>query len=232
LKFDAAQLDEGRPLNVPAMLEQLGLSHGTPLLVAGSTHKGEDSILAQQYLRLRTRFPSLFLVLVPRHFERCREVGRDLRTLGVKFVYRSEIGANTQFRKGEINCLVVNTTGELKHFYKYATVIFVGKSLVAEGGQNPIEPGALGKCMVFGPNMQNFTQVVSQFLAQDGAVQARDAEDLEKILGDLLADESRREQLGRNALKVVQENLGAIERTADMIVKHLETSDLYVAPRR
>src|SRR6185436_5502017 len=87
LKFDAAPLDERRPLNVPAMLEQLGLSHETPLLVAGSTHKGEDSILAQQYLRLRTRFPSLFLVLVPRHFERCREVGRDLRTLGVKFVY-------------------------------------------------------------------------------------------------------------------------------------------------
>ena len=98
-------------------------------------------------------------------------------------------------------------------------------------GQNPIEPGALGKTMVFGPNMQNFTEVVRSFIAADGAVQVRDAAELEKILGELLADEARREQIGRNALKVVQENLGAIERTAAMIVRHLEGGELYVAPK-
>jgi len=232
LKFDAANLDEKRPLNVPRMLDQVGVPPGALLLVGGSTHKGEESILAEQFVRLRTRFPNLFLVLVPRHFERCREIGRDLRTLGVKFVYRNEIGMHTQYRQGEINCLLVNTTGELRHFYKYATVIFVGKSLTAEGGQNPIEPGALGKCMVFGPNMQNFAQITSQFVAREAAVQAQDASELEKILGDLLADGSRREQLGRNALEVVKENLGAIDRTADMIVRHLESSDLYVAPKK
>ena len=84
--------------------------------------------------------------------------------------------------------------------------------------------------MVFGPNMQNFAEVVRGFLEQNGAVQVRDAAELEKVLGELLADESRREQLGRNALKVVRQNLGAIDRTVDMIVKHLATGDLYVAP--
>ena len=83
--------------------------------------------------------------------------------------------------------------------------------------------------MVFGPNMQNFAEVVRSFLAQDGAVQVRDAAELEKVLGELLADEARREQLGRNALKVVHENLGAIDRTVDMIVKHLDQAS-YVAP--
>ncbi len=122
---------------------------------------------------------------------------------------------------GAIDCLLVNTTGELKYFYEHATVIFVGKSLTAEGGQNPIEPGALGKAMVFGPNMQNFAAVVRSFLQQDGAVQVRDAAELERVLGELLAEAPRREQLGRNALEVVRENLGAIERTVDMIVKHL-----------
>ena len=122
---------------------------------------------------------------------------------------------------GEIDCLIVNTTGELKYFYEHATVIFVGKSLAAEGGQNPIEPGALGKAMVFGPNMQNFAEVAGSLVQQNGAVQVRDAAELEKALGDLLADEARREQLGRNALKVVHENLGAIDRTVDMIVEHL-----------
>jgi 3-deoxy-D-manno-octulosonic-acid transferase len=110
-------------------------------------------------------------------------------------------------------------------------VIFIGKSLTAGGGQNPIEPGALGKPMVFGPNMQNFADVVRSFLARDAAVQVKDKSELESTVGALLADASRREQLGCNALAVVRENLGAIERTVDMIVKHLEGGELYVAPK-
>ena len=111
----------------------------------------------------------------------------------------------------------VNTTGELKYFYEEATVIFVGKSLTAEGGQNPIEPGALGKAMVFGPNMQNFAAVAASFVAGQGAVQVPDAAGLERALDDLLANPARREELGRNALRVVKENAGGIERTVEMI---------------
>src|ERR1039458_6153801 len=229
LKFDAAKLDERRLLDVPALLRQVGVRPGARLIVGGSTHPGEETILAGQFLRLRSRFPDLFLVLVPRHFERSREVGRELGALGLKFAYRSELMAHTWFEPGEIECLVVNTTGELKYFYEHATIIFVGKSLAAQGGQNPIEPGALGKAMVFGPNMQNFAEVVRDFLDQKGAVQVRDSAELERVLGELLAEEPRRDQLGRNALKVVRENLGAIDRTADMIVEHLATSGRYPA---
>ena len=232
LKFDAAKLDERRPLDVPALLRQAGVKPGAPLIVGGSTHAGEEAILAEQLLRLRARFPDLFLVLVPRHFERSREVGRELQTRGVRFAYRSELLSREEFTPGEIDCLIVNTTGELKYFYDKATVIFVGKSLTAEGGQNPIEPGALSKAMVFGPNMQNFAEVARSLVQQNGAVQVQDAAELERALRDLLADEARREQLGRNALKVVHENLGAIERTTDMIVERLAASDLYVAPKR
>ena len=232
LKFDAAKLDERRLLDVPALLRQVGVVPGARLLLGGSTHSGEEAVLAEQFLRLRSRFPDLFLVLVPRHFERSREVGRELAARGLKFAYRTEIMAQTQFEPGEVDCLIVNTTGELKCFYEHATIIFIGKSLAAQGGQNPIEPGALGKAMVFGPNMQNFAEVVRGLVEQNGAVQVRDAAELEKVLGELLADESRREQLGRNALKVVHENLGAIDRTVDMILKHLATSELYVAPRK
>lgn len=231
LKFDAAKLDERRVLNVPGMLAQLGVPANARVLVAGSTHAGEEALLAEQFLRLRKRFPDLFLILVPRHFERSREVGHQLEALGVKFAYRNEISISTHHQPGEIDCLLVNSTGELKHFYQHATVIFVGKSLKASGGQNPIEPGALGKAMVFGPNMQNFAEVVRSFLAADGAVQVANDEELEKALAELLSDEARRELLGRNAAKVVSENLGAIERTVDMIVKHLEGKELYVAPR-
>ena len=221
LKFDAARLEERRSLDVPALLRQAGAKPGSPLIVAGSTHAGEEAILAEQFLRLQARFPDLFLVLVPRHFERSREVGRELEARGVKFAYRSELMSHEELAPGKVECLIVNTTGELKYFYEHATVIFVGKSLTAQGGQNPIEPGALGKAMVFGPNMQNFAEVARGFVQRDGAIQVRDAAALEKTLGDLLGNEARREELGRNALKVVQENLGAIERTVDMIVERI-----------
>ena len=231
LKFDAARLNERRLLNVPAMLRQLGVPPEAKILLGGSTHAGEEAILAEVFLRLRARFPDLFLVVVPRHFERGQEVGRDLSARGVKFIYRSEVTPSVKRAPGELDCLVVNTTGELRYFYEHATVIFVGKSLTAEGGQNPIEPGALGKAMVFGPNMQNFADIARSFLTQGGAEQAQDAADLEKIAARLLNDPARREEMGRNALKVVQENLGAIDRTVAMIIKHLPEDVYSVRPK-
>lgn len=232
LKFDTARPAEGRTLDVPALLAQLGVAPDAPLLVAGSTHDGEDEIIAEQFKRLRAKFPKLVLILVPRHFERARDVGRALSTAGVKYMYRSEITPETRRSAGSLQCLLVNTTGELRFFYEQATVVFVGKSLTAKGGQNPIEPAALGKPVVFGPNMQNFADVVRIFLKQDGVVQVRNAAELEKTLGELLADPVRREQLGRNAQRVVQENQGAVERTVDLIVRELEGGDFYITPKK
>jgi 3-deoxy-D-manno-octulosonic-acid transferase len=79
----------------------------------------------------------------------------------------------------------------------------------------------MGKPMIFGPKMQNFADVVRSFLQQQGALQVRNVEELEGVLAELLGNESRRQELGRNALKVVRENLGAIDRTVDMIVRRL-----------
>ena len=158
-------------------------------------------------------------------------MGQELSARGVKFVYRSEVTVNTRFQPGEVECLLVNTTGELRFFYGHATVIFIGRSLTVQGGQNPIEPAALGKAIVFGPNMQNFAAIAETFLRQDGAVQVGDAAGMEQALGELLQDKQRREVLGQNALKVVRENRGAVERTIEMILKHLEGGELYVAPQ-
>ena len=149
----------------------------------------------------------------------------------MKFVFRSEVTVNTRFQPGQVECLLVNTTGELRYFYEQATVIFVGKSLCGEGGQNPIEPAALGKAIVFGPNMQNFAPIAEAFLKQQGAVRVRDAADLERTLDELFGDERRRAALGQNALRVVRENQGAIERTVELIVKHLPGGEHYVVPQ-
>jgi 3-deoxy-D-manno-octulosonic-acid transferase len=228
LKFDAAKLDERRVLDVPALLRQIGTPADAPILVGGSTHDGEELVLAEMARRLRARFPELLLVLVPRHFERCGEVGRQLRERGVKFAYRNAVGTNTQLTDGEVECLLVNTTGELRFFYEHATVVFVGKSLTAMGGQNPIEPAAFGKAIVFGPNMQNFADIARNFIAQNGAVQVKDPQTLEESIAGLLADDKRRTTLGQNAQRVVRENLGAIDRTVNMILEKLDGSEIYM----
>jgi 3-deoxy-D-manno-octulosonic-acid transferase len=228
LKFDAAKITERRTIDVPALLAQVGWQTGAPVLVAGSTHAGEETILADIHQRLKARFPGLFLVLVPRHHERAREVGRELTTRGIKFIYRSDVEVGKPGNNGATDCLVVNTIGELRYFYDAATVVFIGKSLTASGGQNPIEPGEVGKAIVFGPNMQNFQDITRLFLANEAVVQVKDATELEHSISDLLANPSRREQLGQRARAVVTENLGAVERTVEMIVPHLRARGLYV----
>lgn len=177
--------------------------------------------MGEVFRRLRQRFPKLFLVVVPRHFERGKEAGRDLQTAGVKFVYRNEVMPATQFAPGEVEALLVNTTGELRYFYEHATVVFVGKSLTADGGQNPIEPGALAKPIVFGSNMQNFEAIARLLVERGGAVQVGGASELEGAFSAILSDAQRAMQMGLMAQAVVRENLGAIDRTVAMILEHL-----------
>ena len=230
LKFDTANLHVTKPLDVPALLAQLGVPANALLLVAGSTHDGEEEILVEQFLRLRVKFPNLFLILAPRHFERAKNLGKQLAKSGVKLFYRTDITSTTRLAPASVECLLVNTTGELMNFYQAASVVFVGKSLTANGGQNPIEPAALGKATVFGPNMQNFEDVARIFLAQRAVIQVPDAAELEKVFAELLGSEARRRELGERAATVVRENMGAVDRTVDMIVRHLDTGEHYVAP--
>lgn len=229
LKFDAVEIDGRRTLDVPALLAQLGVPADALVLVGGSTHDGEEKILAEIFLRLRGEFPGLFLVLVPRHFERAGDAGRQLDGLGVKFVYRSEVTPETRRPSGDLHCLLVDTTGELKYFYEHASLVFVGKSLAARGGQNPIEPAAFGRAVVLGPNMQNFPDVTRILLTGGGAIQVGDAVGLEQTIRELLGDDARRRQIGANGRRIVVENQGATARTAEMIVRKLDGGDMYVA---
>lgn len=231
LKFDAAQQGQKSGLDAAGILREIGVPADARVLVAGSTHEGEEALLAGQLRRLKERFPDLFLVVVPRHAERTPEVSRQLKAAGVKFALRTEVGANAELVPGTLDCLLVNTTGELVYFYQQATIVFVGKSITAEGGQNPIEPAQLGKPVLFGPHMENFADVARQFVSQDGAVQVRNGAELEQALAELLANPSRRQQLGANALKVAQQNSGAVERTVEMLVKHFGGGEIYVAPK-
>ena len=229
LKFDSAKIEEKRRVDVLALLRQIGVPEGSPILLGGSTHAGEEGLLADIFLRLKKSHPNLFLIVVPRHFERGKEVGRELEKRKIPFIYRSQITQNQIYQPRCFDCLLVNTTGELRFFYEHSTVVFVGKSISAKGGQSPIEPGALGKAMVFGPNMQNFAAIAAAFVRENGAIQVKSSEQLESAIHELLLDGQRREMLGKNALRVVHQNRGAIDRTIDMIVNGLKQEDMYLS---
>ena len=116
---------------------------------------------------------------------------------------------------------MVDSTGELTAFYETAAVVFVGKSLTAQGGQNPIEPAALGRPLVFGPFMQNFRAVVRELLQAKAARQVQDEVGLVETVGFLLENPTEREALGKGARGVVEANKGATQRTADMLGQSL-----------
>ena len=221
LKFDAARIDDPNPVDIVSLLGQLGVGPGSLVLVAGSTHDGEEKILAAMHLRLKSRFPNLFLVLVPRHHERGAAVGEELRSLGVRFVFRKDLRPTTRHAAGSLDCLLVNTTGELRHFYTRADIVFVGKSLTAQGGQNPIEPAALGKAVVFGPHMENFPDIAPAFVRAGAAAQVADEAGLETTLIRLLEQSDERRAMGQRAQAVVRENQGSIGRTVSMLLESL-----------
>jgi len=212
-KFDYTTGGGERVAEFRALLRQLGVADGAPVFLAGSTFAGEELILAKLYLELHKRFPNLFLILVPRHVERTPEVLADLRPLGLCVALRSDAA------KGPAEVLVVNTTGELRDWYHLATVVFIGKSLTAHGGQNPVEPVLAGKPVVYGPNMENFAAIVTRWREENAAVQVLDEAELQAQVSDLLANATRRESLALRAREIVTAHFGATERTVRAVLR-------------
>jgi 3-deoxy-D-manno-octulosonic-acid transferase len=190
------------------------VSPDSPVLFGGSTHRGEEEILAKVFLRLREQFPSLRLFIAPRHVERRQEIRAQLGALPLRVALASEA-----FTGGaaEADCMLLDTTGELQRWYGIATVVFIGKSLTAHGGQNPVEPIFAGKPVVFGPHMENFATLAKTLVSASAAMQVNDADSLERAVAELLRDSEARQDLVQNAHAVLNEHKGATARTATLI---------------
>ncbi len=196
-----------------SVLKAFGVAPDRPILLAGSTHPGEEEILARVFLELRSEFPDLFLIIAPRHVERTTEISSRLRALGLSTSLRSKAGDVLS------DCLLLDTTGELRDWYSIATIVFMGKSLTARGGQNPVEAIVADRPVVFGPHMENFANLSRALVAAGGALQPNDEAGLTKALSNLLRDASQREQLVQQARTVLSPHRGATERTAELLEK-------------
>ncbi len=215
IKFDQESAASTAPnRSLEELLLATGMPGGTPLLVAGSTHDGEEVILAGLLARWRIAHPSLRLILAPRHVERVPALLRELKPLGLRILRRTELPVQAEW-----DILLLDTTGELKDWYSLASLAFVGKSLTSHGGQNPVEPALAGKAVVFGPHMENFESVVRLLLQADGAVQVDGPAELETQIAALLGAPERRQALGQNAIRSLSAHQGATQRTVAAILK-------------
>lgn len=213
IKFDDDSAERRSPRDFRPVLRTLGVPDGSPVLLGGSTFEGEELLLAGVFQELRREHPGLFLILVPRHFERAAGVAAQLGKTGLRVALRTKPSPEES-----PDVLLVDTTGELRDWYACATVVFIGKSLCAKGGQNPAEPVMAGVPVIFGPNMQNFATLSRQFLRNRGAEEVRDAPDLQAAVNRLLKNPSLRTEMAANARKCLDIHQGATARTIATLI--------------
>jgi len=242
VKFDGLKTESP---NKERLAEELNLSLKDLVLVAGSTHPKEEEIILDIYQKAKEEFPSLRLILAPRHPERIPEVESLCKNRSLSYIRRSQLLRTPRQRRGlaplgrtnsplgissplgtrgelRTSTILLDTIGELAKIYSLATIVFVGGSLIPIGGHNILEPAALGKAPLFGPYMHNFIESARLLLEGRGGIQVRNREELlEKTLG-LLKNAKEREKLGERAQRIVKGHQGASERTVELIEKLLK----------
>jgi 3-deoxy-D-manno-octulosonic-acid transferase len=202
----------------PAKLERLvAMTRGRPIIVAASTHPGEEEMLVAAHRSLAGFFPSLLTVIVPRHPDRGPAVSALIKASGLNASLRSR----EALPNAATDIYVADTMGELGLFYRLSPVVFMGGSLVAHGGQNPIEAIKLGASIVHGPHVFNFSDVYQALDGSGGARTARTPEALVKQLGQLLADPVARDKVQRAGAEVVEQLGGALQRTLSALEPYL-----------
>jgi 3-deoxy-D-manno-octulosonic-acid transferase len=215
VKYDGLTCDRDNPKTV-ALSRLFAIARQDLVWVAGSTQAPEETIVLSAYRKLKGQFPRLRLILVPRQRDRFDAVASLVTQSGLALVRRSDL---TDAPVTDTNAVVlVDTIGELGVVWGLADVAFVGGSLDGKrGGQNMLEPAAYGAAIVFGPHVWNFRDAAGRLVRAGGAAQVADADELARIMPDLLASADRRRQLGATARRLVLDQQGATARTLDAL---------------
>jgi 3-deoxy-D-manno-octulosonic-acid transferase len=212
------KLDVQAPPADEARLERLlFVTRGRPVVVAASTHPGEEEILLNAHRTLAAHFPSLLTVIVPRHPGRGEAIARMIAASGARVARRSL----EELPTARTDIYIADTMGELGLFYRLAPIVFMGGSLVPHGGQNPIEAVKLKAAIVHGPHVFNFTNVYDALDRAGGARRVSDGDALTKQLGYLLNDSAARDAAATAAAQVVDRLGGALDRTLAALEPYL-----------
>jgi 3-deoxy-D-manno-octulosonic-acid transferase len=248
LKFDGAQTDRANPTTT-RLRALAGIEPSDIVFVAGSTQDPEESLALSAFRELSPAHPRLRLVVVPRHPDRFAAVAAMLESSGVPWQRRSEldsVGVNHHVafrsakertfaeRKATIRAraLLVDAVGELGAWWGTADIGFVGGSLSNRGGQNMIEPAAYGVAVSFGPNTQNFRDIVAGLLAERAAVVVRNGDELTAFVRRSLEEPYVAAELGQRAKAFVSRQLGAADRTLAGLLPLFPDTDAGVSTGR
>ena len=214
LKFDSLSAIPTPGRGPERVLRFFRISPHRPVLVAGSTQKGEEEAVIRAFNHVRRGADDPLLIIAARQPERFADVERLCRQEGLSTVPRSDLPIDAEPRA---DAVILDTIGELAQLYQVATVVFVGGSLVSAGGHNILEPALFGKPIVFGPHMENFAEIATAFLANGAAVQVRSHRELHEAIVSLMNDPVRRARLGAAARALVETNRGAKNKTLAVI---------------
>ena len=215
MKFDL------KPADLNFRAPRLRLKYDEKLLVCGSTHPGEEELILTAYKELRQDFPDLRLLIAPRHPERSAEVADIVKRSGLHPVMTSSYEQTLEMATP---VYILDTVGELPSFYGIAYLVFVGGSLVKKGGHNILEPAALGKPIIFGPQMFNFRYIARLFLKNRGALQVNSAAEFKVAIRSLLSEPSLALSLGERAKELIKANQGATLKNLDCILSLMQKS--------
>ena len=195
----------------PAVSNPVTLPAGSRVITAGSTHRGEETVLLDVFRRLRKKFPELILIIAPRHPERFDEVAGIVNRAGYECQRRTRLSRDIK------DVLLLDTIGELRSFYGICDIAFVGGSLVKVGGHNLLEPAMMKKPVIFSRYMFNFKEISEALISAGGGILVKDKEEFYLQCEKLLSDRDLARSIGSRAFSVIEANSGSAARTIDAI---------------
>ncbi|HBV62044.1 MAG TPA: 3-deoxy-D-manno-octulosonic acid transferase [Rhodopirellula sp.] len=220
LKFDDAPQNRDAP-EVTQRKVWAGIEPSHQVWVVGSTQDGEEQMAIAAFLELRSRHPQLRLALVPRHKERFDRVAELVTDAGLKLRRRTEPQRPDSGTWPSRQVILIDTIGELRHWWGVADIATVGGSFGDRGGQNMLEPAGYGCAVSFGPNTRNFKEIADRLLKAHAASRLQNGEELTGFVDRCILEPTFAATLGRSAQQLVQRHRGAVNRTVERLQHEL-----------
>ena len=226
MKFDVvSESDASKQKEWEQLLLSIGWGSEDLVILCGSTHAPEEEMLLDVCSQLDAPAQTVRVILVPRHAERGGELVQVCKSAELRWALKSKVSDQADAAVPDV--LVVDTTGELSSLYGVADINIIGKSFYGVGGQNFLEAARFPHPIVVGPEMSNFKDTVTLFKSEGALIQVSDRHHLLQVLQELVSDPSLLAETGNKAMRVMARNRGAAVRQADMMVKYLETDEVF-----